>query len=44
LITQKETPALQVFSLLKLVRITRITAIIGRLNTTSQTKNILKLG
>lgn len=35
LITQKETPALQVFSLLKLVRITRITAIIGRLNTTS---------
>lgn len=43
ILTQSKTPELQIFSLLKLVRISRISVIIRRLNVRLETKNLLKL-
>lgn len=43
LITKRKTPALQLFSLLKLVRVTRLGRIIARLNVKQEIKNALKL-
>ena len=43
LFTQTESKALAVFSLLKLIRVTRLSRIIARLNVSEDTKNSLKL-
>lgn len=43
LLTGQKNPVLKLFSLLKLVRITRLSKMIARMNVTQHTKNLLKL-
>lgn len=43
LFTGQRNPSLQLFSLLKLVRVTRLSVIIGRMNVPAHVKNYMKL-